>query len=461
MEQKQRGEWGSKFGFIMAAVGSAVGLGNLWGFPYKMGKGGGFAFVLIYLVFAFTVGFIVMVSEIAIGRYGKMDAIGSYRKIDKRAGILGVFAVIAPFIILSFYCVLGGWVLKYAFTYLIDIFGDGFGGLSGGDFFVGFITKTWEPIFWFVLFLGLTAAIVLMGVEKGIEKFSKFMMPTLFVMLLIVIIRSVTLPGAVEGLKFIFKPDFSVFADFDSAVNVAAMALSQMFFSLSLGMGIMITYGSYLGKDQNIESSSIIVPVLDTLAAVMAGLAIMPAVFAFGLEPGQGPGLMFVTLKEVFASMPLGSVFGLIFFVLVFFAAISSSISLLEVVCAYFIDTKGWERKKTTAVAATGVFLLGIPVAVSFGALSHVKLVMGMDILDSFDFIAEYTLMPFGAMMMCLLIGWVWKPDLIANEVKLEGNEFKYEKYYRFMIKFVTPLLVAFVLYKSSIEAIFKYMAGN
>ncbi|MDO5062901.1 MAG: sodium-dependent transporter [Peptostreptococcaceae bacterium] len=457
MESKKRGEWGSKFGFIMAAVGSAVGLGNLWGFPYKMGKGGGFAFVLLYLVFAFTVGFIVMISEIAIGRYGKMDAVGSYKKIDKKTGFIGGLGVVAAFVIMSFYSVLGGWVLKYAFTYLLDIFGHGFGNASGEEFFVTFISKPVEPIIWFAIFLGLTAIVVILGVEKGIEKFSKIMMPTLFVMLLIIIVRSVTLPDSVQGLEFMFKPDFSVFKDFKSTVSVASIALAQMFFSLSLGMGAMLTYGSYLGKEQDIESSAMIVPILDTLVAVLAGVAIMPAVYSFKLSPSAGPGLMFITLKEVFAKMPLGNVFGLMFFILVFFAAISSSISLLEVVCAYFIDSKGMDRKKISVLASVGIFILGIPVAMSFGVLSGVKLLLGMDILDSFDYFAEYTLMPLGALLMCLFVGWKWKPDFIVNEVKAGGKPFKTEKYYRFMIQWVTPLLVAFVLYKSSIEAVIKY----
>ena len=461
MEGNNRSEWGSSFGFLMAAVGSAVGLGNIWGFPYKMGRGGGFAFVLIYLFFAVTVGFVVMVSELAIGRKAKMDAYGSYKKIDKKTGFVGALGVLAAFIILSFYCVLGGWVLKYAFTYILEMFGMGFKGVDGATYFTTFISSTWEPIFWFALFLLLSAGIVVMGVEKGIEKFSKIMMPSLFVMLIIVIIRSVTLPGASAGLAFMFKPDFSVFSDLDSTISIASIALAQMFFSLSLGMGITVVYGSYLGKEQQIERSAIIVPVLDTLVAVLAGVAIMPAVFAFGLDPGQGPGLLFITLKEVFDSMMFGSFFGLLFFIFVFFAAISSSIALFEVVCSFFIDTKKMERKKTTIMAALGVFLLGIPVTLGFGVLSHVRLLMGMDFLDTFDFIAEYTLMPLGALLLCLLIGWKWKPDMIVEEVRKEGAPFKFEGYYRFMIKYITPLLVAFVLYKSSIEAVIKYFIEN
>lgn len=456
-----RSEWGSSFGFLMAAVGSAVGLGNIWGFPYKMGKGGGFAFVLIYLFFAITVGFVVMVSELAIGRKSKMDAYGSYKKMDQKFGFVGAIGVLAAFIILSFYCVLGGWVLKYAFTYILEIFGMGFHGADGAEYFSNFISQTWEPIFWFAMFLSITAGIVVLGVEKGIEKFSKIMMPSLFVMLAIVIVRSVTLPGASAGLAFMFKPDFSVFSSFESTISVASTALAQMFFSLSLGMGITVVYGSYLGKEQKIEQSSIIVPLLDTMVAILAGVAIMPAVFAFDLDPSAGPGLMFITLKQVFDSMMFGNFFGLLFFVFVFFAAISSSIALFEVVCSFFIDSKGMDRKKTTMIAAVGVFLLGIPVTLGFGVLSHVKPLMGMDFLDTFDFIAEYTMMPLGALIMCILIGWKWKPDVIVEEVKANGGEFKLEGYYRFMIKYITPLLVAFVLYKSSIEAVVKYFLAG
>lgn len=460
-EGKSRGQFGSSFGFIMAAVGSAVGLGNLWGFPYKMGKGGGFAFLFIYLFFVVTVGFVVMLGELAIGRKAKMDAVGSYKSIDKKAGFIGGCGVIAAFVILSFYCVLGGWVMKYAFTFVGEMFGKGFGGVPGADYFVAFISGNVEPIVWFAIFLGLSCLIVLAGVEKGIEKYSKIMMPALFVMLIVIIIRSVTLPGAIEGLKFIFKPDFSVFSSFESTVKVAGTALAQMFFSLSLGMGAMLTYGSYLGKDQNLETSALIIPALDTLVAVLAGCAIMPAVFAFGLDPSAGPGLMFITLQQVFASMPMGAFFGFLFFVLVFFAAITSSISLLEVICAYFIDSKGMARKKVTAIAGIAVFVLGIPVALSQGLLSGVRPIMGMDILDSFDFIAEYTLMPLGALSMCLFVGWKWGPKIAVDEIECSGLGFKLKGYFMFMIKWVTPLFVGFVLYASCISPIIKYFVSG
>lgn len=462
MEGKNRGQWQSSFGFIMAAVGSAVGLGNLWGFPYKMGKSGGFAFLLLYFIFVLTVGFIVMVGELAIGRFSKLDAVGSYKKINKKSGIIGGFGILAAFLILSFYSVLGGWVLKYAVTYVMELFGGGFGGLSGGDFFVNFITNPVEPLIWLVIFISITAVVVAMGVEKGIERYSKIMMPALFVMLLVIIIRSLTLPGAMAGVAFMFKPDFTLFTSWESFSGVAATALAQMFFSLSLGMGAMITYGSYLGKEQNIQKSALIIPALDTLVALSAGLAIMPAVFAFGLDPGQGPGLMFVTLREVFTAMPFGNIFGLMFFTLVFFAALTSSISLLEVATAYFVDTYKIDRKKTAIFAAAGAFLLGVPSSLGQGVWSHIRPVLGMDILDSVDFISEYTLMPLGALLMCIFVGWIWGPKNVVNEVEQGGKHgFGLGGYFSFMVKYVTPILVAVLLYSSCIQPIIKFMMGK
>lgn len=454
---EKRGQFTSNFGFLMAAVGSAVGLGNLWGFPYKMGQGGGFGFLLIYLIFTFTVGFTVMISEMSIGRHAKMDAVGSYTKIDKSAKIIGIFAVLAPFLILTFYSLLGGWVTKYAFTYILEFVGQGFRGTSGTEYFVNFITQPFEPVIWLAVFVAITALIVLGGVEKGIEKYSKLMMPLLFVMLIIIIIRSVTLEGAVKGLEYMFKPNFAIFKSFSAFMEVAPIALAQMFFSLSLGMGIMITYGSYLPKDQNIEKSAVIVPVLDTLIAVLAGCAIMPAVFAFGIEPGAGPGLIFITLKEVFAQMPFGNTFGFLFFTLVFFAALTSSISLLEVVCAYFIDSRKMSRKKVTLFVALAIFAFGIPVSLSQGALSHIRPFLGMDILDTVDFIAEYTIMPLGAFLMCIFIAYKWKPKFITGEIESSGLQHKSKKYYAFMIRFITPLFVGVILYYSSIDPIIQY----
>nr|MCR5482389.1 sodium-dependent transporter [Clostridia bacterium] len=326
-------QWGSHFGFLMAAVGSAVGLGNLWGFPYKMGSHGGFAFLIIYLVLAVFVGYVIMMGELTIGRRSGKGAIGAYKAISEKFAIVGWMAYICPYLILSFYSMLGGWCLRYAIANIGDLFGAGWGtaGQDSGTFFTNLYLSQSTSTIYTVIFIVLTALIVMGGVSGGIEKFSKYAMPALFFMLIIVIIRSVTLPGAVEGLKFMFKPDFSVFQG-TGWLSVLASAGGQMFFSLSLGMGIMITYGAYLPKETSIEKSSLIIPACDTLIALMAGVAVMPAVFAFGMEPGGGPGLLFVTLQAVFAEMgAIGPVFGFILYFLVFIAAITSSISLLEV----------------------------------------------------------------------------------------------------------------------------------
>lgn len=441
----KRASWGSNFGFLMAAVGSAVGLGNLWGFPYKLGKNGGSAFLIIYILLVISVGTVVMVGEFALGRKTRLGPVGAYRTLDKRFTFNGWFGVIAAFVILSFYSVLGGWAMKYFITYVMEIFGSGFNEMSGGDFFSSFTSSIPQSLFFHALFMAVTALIVIGGVQKGIEKSSKIMMPALFIMLLLIIVRSLTLPNAMKGVEFMFKPDFSVFAD-GGFFRVTAAALSQMFFSLSLGMGALICYGSYLNEDSNIPRDAMIVPILDTVVAIMAGLAIMPAVFSFNLDPQQGPSLLYIVLREVFANMPGGAIFGCIFYLLVTFAAVTSSISLLEVSTSYFVDEKGMGRKKSTIIAAIGTFLLGIPTALSFGLLGDVTLpaLNGdmLGILDWMDYISEYVLMTLGALIMCIYIGWVKKPQFIIDEVEKTGIVFTHKKLWSFMIKYVTPILV-------------------
>jgi len=444
----------------MAAIGSAIGLGNLWAFPYKMGKGGGFSFLLIYLVFVAVIGFIIMLGELAIGRHGRGDPITSYEKVSRGWAFNGVIAVIVPILITSFYSVLGGWVIKYVITYVQELFGAGFRGLSGTDFFVSFVSG-YEGLFWHVVFMAVTVFIVMMGVEKGIEKWSKVLMPALFVLLLIIIIRSVTLPGAGEGIAFMLKPDFTVFTDPKSFLSVAASAMAQMFWSLSLAMGIIITYGSYLPEESDIERNAVIIPFFDTLAAVMAGLAIMPAVFALGLDPASGPSLMFITLPEVFRQMPMGSLFGLMFYILVFFAALTSGISLLEVSTAAMVDRAHWSRKKAAVVMGVIIAVIGIPSALSQGAWSGVRPLLGMDLLDTIDYISEYTLMPICAFLSCIFISRVWGVDSVVDEVSCHGRlAFRSRKFYAFMVKYVTPLLIIILWYNSCIQPIINYVSA-
>jgi NSS family neurotransmitter:Na+ symporter len=400
--ETQRDQWGSKLGFIMAAAGSAVGLGNLWKFPFLAGQNGGGAFVLVYLVILFVVGFTLMMAEIAVGRYAQLNAIGAYRKIKANWAWVGSLGVLAGFLILSFYSVVGGWIISY----LVKAASGSFNTADVtvlGSMFSEFISSAGMPIFYHAIFMLTTLGIVIGGIQNGIEKYSKIMMPSLFVILVLVVLRSVTLDGAMEGIRFFLTPDFSKING-----GVILSALGQVFFSLSLGMGCMITYGSYLSKDENIPQSSMIIPLIDTGVALLAGLAILPAVFAFGFSPSAGPGLLFITLPAVFSKMPMGSLVGVAFFVLALFAAVTSSISLLEVCVSYAVDEWKWTRKKATYLISALIFLLGIPCSLSQGPWSHITLIKGKNILDSVDFLATNVLLPLGGIFLSVFVGWIW-----------------------------------------------------
>ncbi len=436
MQEKQRGQWASNLGFVLAAAGSAVGLGNIWKFPYLAGANGGGAFVIIYLSMIVLIGFTVMLGEMAIGRKTQLSPVEAYKTLDKRFSFVGVIGVIVGFCILSFYSVLGGWVLNYILKYAT-------GGLAASEaeaYFGAFITNPTTPLIWHGVFMLLTLGIVLKGISGGIEKASKFMMPALLVLLMVVAFRSVTLDGAMEGIKFYLVPDFS---KVDTSVVVAA--LGQAFFSLSLGMGAIITYGSYLSKDENLEKNALLVPAIDTFVALLAGFAILPAVFAFGLEPGAGPGLMFVTLPAVFDAMPLGTIFGLLFFVLVLFAALTSSISLLEVVVSFVIDTFKIERKKATFAMAFIIFLVGIPCSLANGVMSDF-LIMDKNFFDFMSFLAENVLLPLGGFLMCIFIGYFWGIDNLAEEVTSGGKyAFKSRAFFTIMIKYIAPIAIGII----------------
>lgn len=432
---EKRGQWASNFGFIMAAAGSAIGLGNLWKFPYLAGTHGGGAFVVVYLLIVLFVGFTIMLGEMTIGRKTGLNAIGAYRMLNKKFTWVGIAGVLSGFLILGFYNVVGGWVIKYIIQFVM-------GGVQGDSaaFFGGFISSTFEPVFYALLFAVATAVIVWGGISGGIEKASKIMMPALFVLLIIVMIRSITLPGAGAGLEYYLKPDFSKLTP---AAIVAA--LGQVFFSLSLGMGCMITYGSYLSKEENLEKDALIVPFMDTSAALLAGFAILPAVFAFGFEPGAGPGLMFITLPQVFASMPAGALFGILFFVLVLFAAITSSISLLEVCCSYVIDQYKWSRTKATWLLSCIIFVLTALSSLSMGPMSNF-LIFGKNFFDLLDYLTSNILLPLGGLMMLIFIGYFWGVDKAAEEIEQGGKfQFKLKSFWNIMVKFVGPIAVGIV----------------
>ncbi len=447
MSEQKRSSFTGKIGFVLAAAGSAVGLGNIWRFPYLAAKYGGGIFLLVYLILAVTFGFALMTAEIAIGRKTGTSAIGAFKKLDKRFGFIGWIASIVPMIILPYYSVIGGWVVKY-----FGVFVSGGAAEAAKDgYFEGFISQTWQPIIWFLVFIGLTALVVLLGVEKGIEKVSKIMMPVLVALTLFVAIYGLFMPGAIDGLLYYITPDFSHF----SATTVLA-AMGQLFYSMSLAMGIMITYGSYMKKDVNLESSVSQIELFDTGIAFLAGLMVIPAVFSFsgGDESalGKGPGLMFVTLPKVFASMPGGTIVGALFFLLVFFAAITSSISLMETVVSIVRDKLGWKRNTTCLVVLTGSIALGLLSTLGFGVLGHVT-VGGMTFLDMFDFASNSVIMPIVALLTCIFVGYVLKPQVLIDEVESSGK-FKRKKLFVIVIKYVAPICIVLILISSILDAL-------
>jgi len=448
--QHNKGQWASNFGFLMAAIGSAVGLGNLWGFPYKMGMSGGFAFLLLYLILVIFVGYVICLGELSLGRHSGKGVVGAYESLSKKYAFIGWFGWISPLLILGFYCMLGGYCIKYALANLGDLFGAGWGvgDTDSGAFFSSFYTDQLSSSIFTIIFVLLTILIVRGGVSGGIEKFTKVAMPALFVFLVIIIIRSVTLPGAGAGLEFMFKPNWEVFKG-AGFINVLAAAGGQMFFSLSLGMGITITYGSYMTKESNLERSALIIPFADTVIAIMAGMAIMPAVFASGLDPAGGPGLLFVTLQTVFSAMGgFGPIFGFLFYVLVFIAAITSSIALLEAVSSVVMDKraekgKPLDRKLTVTIMGLIVMAEGVFVALDgLGETGFPHFLGQSTWLDTFDLISEGILMPLGACYMAIIL----PTELVDKEVSLNNNKFRTQAFFDFCIKFTAPLLMVLVL---------------
>ena len=468
---EERKGFGSNFGFLMAAVGSAVGLGNIWGFPNKMGANGGFTFLVIYLILAACCGIIVMVGELALGRKTGRGAVGAYRALSKKFKWLGWLGILSAFLILFFYCALGGYCIKYVVVNVGDLFGASFGsnGLNGAEVFGAFMGNQMEAVIYGLIFVLLTMIIVMGGIGGGIEKVCSVGMPALFVILLICIVRACTLPGAVDGLKYMFVPGWAlengVIKEAPDFLTVLSTAGGQMFFSLSLGMGAMITYGSYLHKKENIEKNALLIVIMDTLVALMAGLCVIPGRFA--LDPTGdlgGPKLLFITMQNVFHKMPLGALFGILFYLLVVFAAISSSISLLEVIVAHFCDKardagKGDKRKTYSLIAAVFVGLGCILICLESlgGAGISPFNILGMDPenlpmwsdcwLDFFDCISEGILMPLGALLMCLCIGWELGPKMVDDECCLEGQSFKMKGFFNICVKFITPLCMLLVLY--------------
>ncbi|NLK44705.1 MAG: sodium-dependent transporter [Tissierellia bacterium] len=436
--QGKRESWGSRIGFIMAAAGSAVGLGNIWRFPYLTGTNGGGAFILIYLVFVLGVGLSIMTAEFAVGRRANLAAAGAFKKFNPRFTFAGVLGVLSAFFIMGFYPVVGGWALAYVFKSVTGLLSN---SAAIGDYFGTFITSSIEPLVWMLIYLLANILIVARGVQGGIEKASKVMMPSLYVLFIIIAIRSITLPGAGAGLEFIFKPDFSQVTG-----STFLAALGQAFFSLSLGMGCMLTYGSYLSKEENLQKNALIVTLMDTSVALIAAIAIFPALFAFGMEPAVGPGLVFVVVPSIFAQMGgIGVILSVIFFIALTLAALTSSVSLLEVVVAYLIDERKMERKKSVNLAGGIMVITGILSSLSMGALSGVK-ILGVGFFDFFDILTDKIFLAIGGMLIAIFVGWFMKKEDLKDELT-NGGTIKFglfELWYN-VTKYIIPIAIGVV----------------
>ncbi|MBQ9143145.1 MAG: sodium-dependent transporter [Lachnospiraceae bacterium] len=437
--EKERGNFSGKLGFVLAAAGSAVGLGNLWRFPYLAAQYGGGIFILVYLILVLTFGFSMLILEIGIGRKTKKSAISAFSMLNKKFAVFGYLAMIVPMIILPYYCVIGGWVTKY-----MTIFLTGQGKAAAADgYFGGFIGGTWSPIIMFFIYLGITTVVVLGGVEKGVERVSKFMMPILLLLTIGISIYVITIPGSLEGIKYYLLPDFSKFS-----IKTVCAAMGQMFFSMSLAMGIMISYGSYVKDDVDMGKAVSHIEIFDTSIAILAGFMIVPAVYVFSGEEGLatgGPGLMFMTLPKVFDSMPMGNIIGGTFFVLVFFAALTSSISIMEAIASNLMDRFKISRVKAVLITVAISIVLGIPSSLGNGAWADIK-ILGMDFLTFFDFLSNYILMPIAAFGTCVLVGWVVGTKVIEDEVTKNGESFKRRGIFRVMVKYLAPVFMVVIL---------------
>ncbi len=462
MEKKEnRGSFTGSLGFVLAAAGSAVGLGNIWRFPYLAAKDGGGLFLLIYIILALTFGFTLLVTEIAIGRKTGQSPLTAYAKIHPKMGWLGIIACLIPALILPYYCVIGGWVLKYLAAYLT---GQGAAAVADG-YFTGFITAQWAPIVWFLIFLGLTMFVVYKGVDKGIESLSRVLMPTLVVLIFGISIFSLCLTHTngngitrtgLQGLAVYVIPNFEGMT-LKQFLIVLTDAMGQLFYSISVAMGIMITYGSYVKKDTDLVKSVNQIEIFATAVAFLAGLMIIPAVYTFMGPEGMsasGPSLMFVALPKVFGEMGtvVGTIVGIVFFVTVAFAALTSSVSILEAIVSCAMDKLHWGRKKSAVLVTALTAVVGIVICLGYNVLYFEAVLpntpagSNAQILDIFDYISNYILMPVVSIVTCAFIGWIVKPGTVISEITRNGEAFRREKLYVVMVKYVTPVLLFLLL---------------
>jgi NSS family neurotransmitter:Na+ symporter len=445
MEQK-RSSFTGKLGFVLAAAGSAVGLGNIWRFPYLAAKYGGGIFLLVYIILSVTFGFSLMVAEIAIGRKTQKSPIEAFKSLDKRFSFVGYLAAVVPMLILPYYSVIGGWVMKYATGFVVN----GAENMAADTYFGSFIGSALEPVFWFAAFIGITALIVLLGVQKGIEKVSKVMMPVLVVLMMFIVVYTLcTMDGALDGVLYYVLPDFSKF----SVMTVVA-AMGQLFYSMSLAMGIMITFGSYMKKDVSIEKSAHQIEFFDTGIAFLAGMMIIPACYANNPADlsSSGPGLMFGVLPKVFNNMPGGSVIGVVFFLMVLLAALTSSISLMETVVSTIQDKWKLGRKMSCLTVFGASVVLGLLSCFGFSIWSGFT-PLNMDILTFFDFLTNSVMMPLVALVTAIFVGYVLKPKAVIEEVEI-SERFKMKGMFSVMIRYVAPVFILIILVSSVLGAL-------
>jgi len=450
---QNREQWGSKLGFILAASGSAVGIGNIWKYPHMAGQNGGAAFTLVYLACIFVVGLSIVIAEFVIGRKTQLSPVGAFEKLApgtnwKWVGFLGVASA---FVILSFYGVVGGWVLKYV---IVSITG-GFNELAGdpaaaGNVFNTFITDTWSPIIYQVFFMAFCVWVIVNGVKGGIEKWSKIMMPLIVVLLAVLAVRGMTLEGGMKGISFLFNPRFE-----DLTASSIVLALGHSFFTVSLGMGTMITYGSYLNRKQNLLNSAVWVIALDTAIAMLAGIAIFTTVFALGANPAEGPGLIFVVLPSVFSQLAGGTLWGTMFFVLLFMAALTSAISILEVVTAYFIDQKGWSRKKATIQFGAVITIVGVFCSLSMGGGVNITEFLGMTFFDVMDYLSAKYMLPIGGMLTAIFILRKWGIPNFMAELKIGMEDTDYASGLVQVVLTIAAAVVAFIIFNEVYAEIF------
>lgn len=441
----KRNTFSGKLGFILAAAGSAVGLGNLWRFPYLAAKYGGGAFLFVYIILALTFGSVIMITEIAIGRKTQLSPLAAFGKLSAKWKWLGKLATFVPALIFPYYCLIGGWVTKYTVAAFAEPV-----AAAEDSYFTSYVSSTGEPIIWFGIFIIITTLVVVFGVNKGIEKLSKLLMPALLVITVLLSIYVVTRKGALPGIKYYLLPNFK-----ELSFKTFLAALGQLFYSMSLAMGIMITYGSYLSKDESISASARQIELFDTAIAFLAGLMIIPAVFEYSggdkAALGSGPSLMFVTLPKVFNSMPAGRFIGPLFFFLVLFAALTSSVSILEAIVAGIIDSFNVKRRTASIIVAVYGVIIGIACSFGFGIWSNIT-ILGFDILDFLDFISNNIFLPLVGMLTCVMVGFVIKPASIIDEIELNGP-FGMKKFYIVMVKWIAPVFIFVILVSGILQS--------